>query len=301
MTVRPTSMAVLSMTILASALVAATPAAAQTPSVAPGNWIYLDTPVRRGVECWIGYDTADCGSSRWASPGLPTVASGSHIRATLAPDLPIGLGLDNRAIAWLEYEFTLAGTAGFVNVDLAIKYDLDAQIGGSAAYAANSLLTATLTDISDPNEAYLSSLTLWDRNRQGDQGVTDIAGGAEHHVFSGEVGHLSAVLARGRSYKVRIAAQGSGAMLILGDVVARAEAFVQYVRVQADEDEFEALQLHQQAMQQQVSSHDTDIKALLADVQAAQMEIIRLLLTAQGKRESTYCTPAGTCSFPGGR
>jgi hypothetical protein len=290
----------------------AAPAAAQSTTVSPGQFIYLGTSVRRGVECFIGYDPDDCSGSRWRSPGLPTAASGNHIRGTLAPDLPIGLGLDNRAIAWLEYEFSVAGTTGFVNVELAIKYDLDAQLAGSGAYAANSLLTATLTDISDPNQAYLASVTLWDRNRQGDQGVTDIAGGGEHYVFNGEVGHLQTVLPRGRNYRLRISAQGSGSMVVVGDVHARAEAVVQYVRVLADEDEFEAIQLHDQVIQQKIAAHDAniaqrlathdaDIKALLNQMKAAQLEIIRLLLTAHGQRESTYCPSGGTCSFPGGK
>jgi hypothetical protein len=323
-----TTLAVLALTAVGAAL--APPTAHAQPSVAPGGWIYLDTPARRGVECWIGYSTSDCDLPRWRSPGLPTEATGTLIRGNFAPDLPVGLGLDNRAIAWLEYEFQVAGSTGFVNMSIAAKYNLDAQVGGSAAYAANTLLSMTLTDISDPNEAFIASVTLWDGNRQGDQGLTDISAGAEHHVATGEVGQLETVLTRGRRYRVRIAAQGSGSMLILGDVLAKTEAVVHYLRVQAAPDVFTRLDTHDAQVQSALAAHDSgikqviaahdlqvqqalaahdagikaalaqhdqDIKALLRDIHATQREIIRLLLTPEGRRSTTFCD-SGHCSFP---
>jgi len=281
------------------------------PAVAPGQWIYLDTPVRSGVECWSGLAPADCSSSRWRSPGLPTASSGQIIRGVFAPDLPIGAGLDNRAIAFADYEFTLAGTAGFVDVFIGIKHNVTASMSGSAAYGAMVQVSATLTDISDPNEASIESIELWNSSRQGDQGVTDIAGGGETHYLRGEVRSLNANLARGRRYRVRVSAHAAGSMVVLGDVFAMSEAFLHYLRVQVDEDEYTTLTQHDAAVQQAVTvhdatitqnlaTHDADIKALLQQLRDGQLEIIRLLLTPQGRRESAYCTPAGVCSFPGG-
>lgn len=281
------------------------------PVVTPGQWIYLDPPVRNGVECWSGLASADCSTSRWRSPGLPTESSGRILRGVFAPDLPLGAGLDNRAIAWADYEFTVGGTEGFVDVFIGIKHDVTVSMSGSAAYGAAVQVSATLTDISDPNEAYIESVELWNSNRQGDQGVTDISGGGETHYLRGEVRSLNANLARGRSYRVRVAAHAAGSMVVLGDVFAMSEAFVHYLRVQVDEDEFAALTAHNLAMQQalathdatikqDVETHDADIKALLQQLKDGQREIIRLLLTPQGRRESTYCTSAGVCSFPGG-
>jgi hypothetical protein len=284
------------------------PVAAQPPTAAPGGWIYLDTPVRRGVECWIGFSTSDCSGARWKSPGLPTEASGSLIRGTFAPILPVGVGVDNRAIAWLDYEFAIEGTHGFVNTSIAVKYDSDVLVSGGAAYAVNNLLTLTLTDISDPNEAYISSLDLLNGNRQGDQGLTDVSGGGEEHISSGDVGSLNVTLARGRRYRARVAAQGSGSMLILGSAAAMTQAQIQYLRVQVDPDVFTRLEQHDTEMKALIATHDTEIKALIAthdaDIKAlikklqdGQTEIIRLLLTPEGRRSTTFC-PSGDCSFP---
>jgi hypothetical protein len=96
------------------------------------------------------------------------------------------------------------------------------------------------------------------------------------------------------------------------------EAQIRYVRVQADEDEFAKivevkasltthdadikanLATHDTDISADLAAHDADIKALLMNLQAGQLEIIRLLLTPQGRRSSSYCTTQGICSFPKG-
>lgn len=47
-------------------------------------------------------------------------------------------------------------------------------------------------------------------------------------------------------------------------------------------------------MKAKINAHDDDIKALLADIRIKQIELIRLLLTPEGIRDSIFC-PAGKC------
>ena len=310
--------------LVAAACVILTPttAAAQLISdrVAPGSWIVLVSPVDRGVECWIGFQPANCTSGRWHTNGTePTEAAGSRIRGNFSPNQPIDFGEANRAIAWLDYEFEIEGPAGFVDTSIAVLYDLETWVEGSAAYAANTLLTMTLLDVSGPGQAFIGSQTLWDSNRQGDQGFDLPATGGEQHIFAAEVGHLEVVLARGRRYRVRITAQGSGSALLVAHVRAMTEATVRHVRVQAAPDVFSrvaehdeqvrnaliahdlevrtALAAHDAEIKDSLARHDEDIKALLQTVHQMQREIIRLLLTPEGRRETTFCD-TGDCRFP---
>ena len=97
------------------------------------------------------------------------------------------------------------------------------------------------------------------------------------------------------------------------------EATIQYLRVQADEDVYTQmvthdtqikeslaahdaaaaarLAAHDAAISAQLARHDADIKALLQQLRDGQLEIIRLLLTPEGRRSSTVC-PSGPCRFP---
>ena len=44
-----------------------------------------------------------------------------------------------------------------------------------------------------------------------------------------------------------------------------------------------------------INAHDEDIKALIAEMEIKQVEIIRLLLTPEGIRDSVFC-PGGKCA-----
>jgi hypothetical protein len=280
------------------------PVAAQAQTVSPGGWEFLTTPVQRGTECYHNNQSRDCSLRMFVAPNRPTEATGTLIRATVESEI-VDIGLDelDRAIAWLDYEFLVEGDSNspvdgaLVNGVIAVRYDLRTFLGGGAAYAANTLLVMTVSDISDPGESEIASLTLWDSNRQGDQGVTDITLGRERHIFNNNVASLDVTLGRGRHYRVRLAAQGSGTVLALANKVAITQARIDYIRVQIDEDEVEllidhdnnvlsAIANHDAAIGAQVSQHDADIKALLNDIKDGQEEIIRLLLTPHGRRKS---------------
>ena len=105
------------------------------------------------------------------------------------------------------------------------------------------------------------------------------------------------MLRRGRSYRVVFSIEAMSQVPAVGAVLADGTADLKELTVKVDEDEVEelathdgavrsALAAHDAAVRAELSQHDSDIKALLADLSRRQEEIIRLLLTPQGRRTS---------------
>ncbi len=101
----------------------------------------------------------------------------------------------------------------------------------------------------------------------------------------------------GEDYRVEIQLQAMAQVLMVGAVEVDARAGWKSITVRIDEDEIDALAehdaavlsaiaAHDAAISAQLAQHDADIKALLLELREGQQEIIRLLLTPQGRRES---------------
>jgi hypothetical protein len=258
--------------------------------VTPGNFTILYDAVEGGVECFIDIDPSDCTKARWKSIDGSTGVDVDlgKLDAVYSPILPLGLGKFNRAIAWVDYEFEIVGDGGWVNAEIIVSYDGQAVVGGIGAYSTETQLTMTVFQPGSP----IGAVTLWDYSREGDVGLD---GGAFGRRFVDEVGSLPVTLRRGDVYRVRIAAQASGSIALAGKAAAEIFAFVNYLRIGVDEDEFEALQQHDSDIKDAIAIHDTDIKTLLSEILARQDEIVRLLLTPQGLRESDL----GSWPLPG--
>lgn len=272
----------------------ATSALAAPPAVAPGQGHAFTNADGGFVECRANRSNRTCGSFGLVRPLQARFSrSGRSFDVSAKTPLNTGLGLPWIASAGIFNDFSIPGPGTLVPVRVSVTYDYESQLLGAAAYAVSSEMQLTLADITaGAPGVQVGSTTLSSRERTGDQGFTDVSAGGQVDTLLRESGSLSLLLLRGRTYRITVAGSATAAALLVGDPSAALSAKWTQLGVHVDEDEFEALVDHDANMERLLRRHDSDIKA-------GQAEIIRLLLTPQGRRSSNF-TPCvdPPCKFP---
>jgi hypothetical protein len=136
-------------------------------------------------------------------------------------------------------------------------------------------------------------------------GKTVIAGPTEAH--GGAAGFAGATIKHNTVGALGQLVDGIGEVVMalmssLGDLTTNCRLVFAFEEIndqvrQHDTDIKEKIVTHDTDIKEKIVTHDTDIKALLANVKEGQQELIRLLLTPQGKRKSEFCTGVD-CDFP---
>lgn len=227
-----------------------------------------------------------------ADPDQNFVRARSH--ASLTPlSFATAFGVPNYATARLYKDIVVQSGPpdGYVPVEISALFDYKNFFLLAAAYVASSSVSLQVIDLTTGSP--VASATLFQTDRDGDQGFTDLALANQRLVVPAASGDLHALLRRGRSYRLVFELEVMSQVLAVGAVEADASATLTSLTVRVDEDEVELLALHDDAVRSELATHDADVKALLAELlagqeelKANQREIIRLLLTPQGQRAS---------------
>ena len=263
-------------------------------SVSPGGAITVSVPSGSNTECRIADVSTPC-ILRFAG----TAAAGNTVRAAYNQTLP-NISVPNYAAASVYGDFVLSGPPGsFVDVQISTKFDFDGSLFGGGAYKSAATATLHVSDITGGGDTPVASHTLFEQERSGDQGFTDVSAGSEVQILRGDVSALTVTLKRGRTYRLTFEVEVLGEALIVGKTIADATATWHGSIVRVDEDEVDLLAEHDTrvhttlaALSGQLATHDEDVKRELAEIkdmldeQRQQLEEIkRLLLTPQGRRE----------------
>jgi hypothetical protein len=270
---------------------------AQT-TVAPGGAITISQPTGSGTSCRIAGVSTPC-ILRFANTG----AGGNTVTAHYDQLLP-NISIPNYATASLFADFVLSGPPGsFVDVQISTKFDFDGELFGGGAYKSAASLSLHVTDVTGGANTAVASHSLFEQERSGDQGFTDVSSGSEVQVVPDSVSAFTVKLKRGRTYRLTFEVEVLGEALVVGKTIASATATWQHSIVRADEDEVDllaahdaainaALTAHDLAVRTQLATHDADIKKeldeikkMLEEQKALLEEIKKLLLTPQGRRE----------------
>jgi hypothetical protein len=307
-------------TLVAGILGAPLVASAQLAQIVidPGGERTISTFGNAGVACRVGNANRQCGfvqgfNGTEVDVSESKVATHSRHFVTGTPFIP------RYAQATLFRVIRIDGPPNtHVLAAISAIFDYNNFFTGAAAYSAGSSLSFTIRD--RKTGKLVASQSLFEREMDGSQGFTDVAAAQQRHVLSNSVGNMLVLLRRGRDYAIRFElesmVQGS-----VGVANSRANATLKSITVRVDEDEqgdlAQQLAEHDQAIRLQLAEHDSiirdelathdiDIKKLLQDIlanqddlKAAQHEIIRLLNTPQGQRNSTYdACDGGPCKWP---
>lgn len=190
------------------------------------------------------------------------------------------LGAANYARASVHSDFMVPGPpATLVDVQVSTTFDFTGRLFSAGAYKAATSLTIHLLDLTVGR--VIASHTLFEQERSGDQGISDVTGSSETQAVFGNTSAFHATLRRGHNYRLEFEVEVLGEALVVGKTHVEAFATWTRSRINVDEDEVDLLR-----------DHDADVKSELAEIQrkldeqAAQLaEIKRLLLTPQGRRE----------------
>jgi hypothetical protein len=267
-------------------------------TVAPGGAITISQPSGSDTSCRIAAVSTLC-VARFAN----TAAVGNTVTAHYDQLLP-NISVPNYAAASLFADFVLSGPPGsFVDVQISTKFDFDGELFGGGAYKSAASLSLHIADVTGGANTAVASHTLFEQERSGDQGFTDVSSGSEVQVVPDGVSAFTAKLKRGRTYRLTFEVEVLGEALVVGKTIASATATWQHSIVRADEDEVDLLSAHDSAIQAaltahdlavrtQLATHDADIKQELAEIKqkldeqkALLEEIKKLLLTPQGRRD----------------
>jgi hypothetical protein len=282
-------------------LIAPRMAAAQT-SVPPGQTVNITQAAGGSTSCQISFASASCALLRFS--GTTAVSSSNTVNAHYDQLLP-AVGAANYATASLFTDFDVPGPPStLVNVQVSTTFDLQSRLFGAGAYKTAIALSMKVSDLSVSSVPIpLAAHPLFETERSGDQGVTDVTGGDETQVIFDDTSSFHVTLRRGHRYRLTFELQVLGEALVVGKVISDAQATWTRSRISVDEDEVDLLTLHDtavrtdlaahdQAVRGALATHDSDIKQKLAEIlakldeQSKQLaEIKQLLLTPQGRRD----------------
>ena len=293
--------------ILAAGLLSWPMIASPQVAISPGGERTVNTFQDGGVACRVGTEDRECLFSLGFNGtevdiSASKVSTHSRFAVTGIPGIP------RYANATLFKTISIDGPPDtHVPVAVSVTFDYENNMLGAAGFSAGSTISLAIRD--RETGKFVASQTLFESGLDGGIGVSvppsgDVA--QERHVLSNFVGNMLVLLRRGREYGIRLELE-SMIQGTVGSGDSRANATWKSLTVRVDEDEggelAQQLADHDQAMRLQLAEHDSvvrdelaahdaDIKGLLTGIKDGQQEIIRLLLTPQGQRES-----AGS-SFP---
>jgi len=195
------------------------------------------------------------------------------------------IGIPFYASARVYNDFFIPGTPGtVVEVQFNIDYDFSANMASGGMYTIGNTLSLRIQDRTFGT--FVASHELEGMQRSGDQGLTDIGLSQERAAFEGQKGQFTVKLRRGGLYRVHFELESAVLTFIIGLMRADAVAKWNNLSVTIEEDEVELLTTHDNAVRSELKTHDEDIKDMLTGLKERQEEIIRLLLTPQGRRNS---------------
>jgi hypothetical protein len=240
----------------------------------------------------------DCRNAKFGGTQESPDKNRVRARVRLGGAPPVAtVGTPHYATVGLFKDIHISGAPdNFVPVQISTVFDYRNFFALGAAYLVSSTVSFRVTDLASGED--VATHTLFETARDGDQGFTDIAFGSERRVATDASGNFAVLLRRGRDYRLTIEIEAlSQVVLNVGITESDSRVDLSSITVRIDEDDTEALDNHDVAIKEaisdhdaaissQVSRHDADIKALLVDIKDGQQEIIRLLLTPQGRRES---------------
>jgi len=286
-------------------------ASAAIPILAPGQEVTLTSPDGGGRICRRGtsggiFEPEDCAAGAFIGTNT-NVGSGVMRGRVHQGTVILPTGIPYYATGLLYANFSLEGPAGnFVPVQISATADYRNLFALAAAYLVKSGVSVNVVDRQTGET--IASRELVGTSRDGDQGITDVSFADERQVIEDATVGFTVLLRRGGDYRVEMQLEAMAQALVVGATEVDARADWRSVTVRVDEDEIDALDQHDAAVKAaiaahdaaisaqlaqhdaaisgQLSQHDADIKALLTDLRAGQKEIIRLLLTPPGRRQS---------------
>jgi len=291
----------------------------------PGGERTISTFGNAGVACRVGNADREC-RAVLGFGGTDVDTSERKVSTDTAYQSTFGLpGVPRYASATLFRVIRIDGPPNsHVLAAISATFDYEDNMTGGAGFSAGSSLSLVIRD--RETGEFVASQTLFESGLDGGIGVSvppsaNVA--QERHVLSNSVGNMLVLLRRGRGYAIRFELE-SMVQGTVGVVDLFADATLKSITVRVDEDEegdlAQQLAEHDQAIRLQLAehdsiirdelaAHDSEIKELLReisanqdDLKAAQLEIIRLLNTPQGQRNSSYdACNGGPCNWPNKR
>lgn len=271
-----------------------TPAGADTAALRnPGETASFEyatngmTQCRKGTrETLIGVACSGIGGRTAARPLEREVET----RATIV-NQPATKGIPYYSEASISNDFEISTDGGgfnqLVDVTISVKYSFFGNFVSAGLYTLENSLGIRIQDRT--TNTFVATHQLESMQRQGDQGLTDVAFAEERAVKPEEYAQFTVKLRRGGLYRIHFELQSYAVSFHVGLMRADAWADWEFLKVSIDEDEVELL-----------VNHDVNINARLDDIeetlesQGEQLdeierlvrEIQRLTLTPQGQRDS---------------
>ena len=273
--------------------------ASAQPAVAPGGSLVISDATGGDTACRIGGVSTPC-VARFNGTGFATPDTVAAHYDQLLP----ALGAPNYAAASLFADFDVSGPLGsVVDAQISTTFNFTGLLLGGGAYKTSASLTMHVIDVTGGANVQIASHPLFEQERSGDQGFTDVSSGGESQAVRGSNVAFQVKLRRGHTYRLSFEVEVLGEALVVGKVITDASASWGRSIVTVDEDEVDLLGVHDAEVKGALSAHDSAIKSLLAthdadikreldainkkldDNKALLDEIKRLLLTPQGRRE----------------
>ena len=209
-------------------------------------------------------------------------------------------GIPHYATSWLYKDIEIddpSGEGNFVDVQISTTYTWEGGILGGGNYEGRFSLSIEIEDITDDinNPLGVGSFDLVNRDRSGDQGLTDVAAGAVAYDRNNDTAHFQIMLKRGRIYRIYFKAEALGTPLLTA-IESSVRAKLEKIGISISNDVSEQLALHDEDIKTAIAEHDEDIKTVITKhdedikeklewIMDDLEEIKRLLITPQGRRE----------------
>ena len=150
-------------------------------SVSPGETVQITQADGGATSCQISLVSAPCTLARFVGTGA--AASSNAVSAHYDQLLP-ALGAANYATASIFSDFDVPGPPGtLVNVQVSTTFDVQTRLFGGGAYKTAVALSMNVSDLSVATVPIpVGSYPLFETERSGDQGFTDLTAGEEAQV-----------------------------------------------------------------------------------------------------------------------
>jgi len=246
-------------------------ACADVPEIKPGDTYQFSQADGGGTQCrtatGIPADTTLCGT-------LTTYdAAQRFVRAVFDANLlTAGLGEAHYSTAWVYNDFAIPGAGtNVVDAQVSVNCDYYGILFAAGAFKSSGTLSLEIEDRTAGR--VVSSTTIFQQERDGDQGFTDLAIGQELQYPRGESASLQVKLQRGHTYRIKFSLETLAEEFAIGRIVTSASASWSKLYVVISPDQAEQLRQHDADIKAALAAHDTQIKAALAthdaDIKAA--------------------------------
>ena len=212
----------------------------------------------------------------------------------------LGVPYNATGAVWNDFSISDPDKNGdIVDAQFSVAYMVEGGIAGTANYDGALSVSLEVEDITRGTGSPVSigSLELFNKDRQGDQGFTDIAAGGSTYRRANDSGSFWLKLHRGHSYRIWFKAEAAVAPFIATLTEASVQSSWSSLSVTVNEvsDIANLLNIHEDNIKQSIEDHEINImnyidahearmKDELSKIHQEIAEIKRLLLTPQGRR-----------------